>query len=227
MVDHNERRILNTWQRNADSWTRAVRDGTIASRQQVTDQAVVDAVPLCQVTSVIDIGCGEGWLARRLSESGIVVTGIDATHALVDAATKNGGGHFQCLNYNELHSLAAICGAPFELAVCNFSLLGESSTETVLAQLAALLQPAGRLIIQTLHPAECNSELPYQDGWRQSSWDGFDSTFTDPAPWYFRTLSSWLTLLRHHGFSMQKISEPLLPSSKRPASIIFIATLTP
>ncbi len=204
-----------------------MRDGTIASRQQVTNQAVVDAVQHCQVTSVIDIGCGEGWLARRLSKSGIAVTGIDATQALIDTAKVAGGGHFQCLNYSELHGLADTCGAPFDLAVCNFSLLGESSTEALLAQLPTLLQPAGRLIIQTLHPAECNSHLPYHDGWRQSSWDGFDDSFTDPAPWYFRTLSSWLALLRRHGFYLQKISEPLSPTTHRPAAIIFIATLTP
>ncbi|WP_339897245.1 methyltransferase domain-containing protein [uncultured Gilvimarinus sp.] len=226
-MNYNEQRILNTWQSNADSWTRAVRDGTIASRQQVTNQAVVDAVQHCQVTSVIDIGCGEGWLARRLSKSGIAVTGIDATQALIDTAKVAGGGHFQCLNYSELHGLADTCGAPFDLAVCNFSLLGESSTEALLAQLPTLLQPAGRLIIQTLHPAECNSHLPYHDGWRQSSWDGFDDSFTDPAPWYFRTLSSWLALLRRHGFYLQKISEPLSPTTHRPAAIIFIATLTP
>lgn len=224
-MKHNEQRIITSWQRNAASWTRAVRDGVIANRQQTTDQAIVDAVQSCQPTSVIDIGCGEGWLARRLNGGSMAVTGIDATQALVDAANAS-GGDFQCLDYAELHRLIHNSkAAPFDLAVCNFSLLGESSTEAVIAQLPVLLQPAAHLVIQTLHPTECGNDQPYQDGWRQSTWDGFDSSFSDPAPWYFRTLSSWMTLLSHHQFNIKEIREPLKPACRRPASLIFVAQL--
>jgi 2-polyprenyl-3-methyl-5-hydroxy-6-metoxy-1,4-benzoquinol methylase len=224
-MKENEQRILTTWQHNAVSWTRAVREGAIASRQQVTNQAIIDAIQHYQPTSVIDIGCGEGWLARQLSRKGMEVTGIDATQALIDAAQKSGGGHFITLEYAQLKRLT-LGGTPpkYDMAVCNFSLLGESSTEAVLVQLPALINHGGYLLIQTLHPSECNRAHPYQDGWQQSSWDGFDNTFSNPAPWYFRTLSSWLALLRRYNFQIQEVREPLSPTNSRAISVIFIAT---
>ena len=220
----NEQHILKTWQDNALSWTRAVRNGAIVSRQQVTDQAIIRAIDDYHPSSVLDIGCGEGWLARQMSRKGIEVTGIDATQALIDSAKASGGGHFLQLEYAELDRLTTEEEPPqFDAALCNFSLLGKSSTEAVLAQLPALIHTNGHLLIQTLHPSECTRDHPYQDGWRQSTWDGFDSSFTNPAPWYFRTLSSWLALLRQYGFQLQEVREPLSAASTRALSVIFIA----
>ena len=80
-------------------------------------------------------------------------------------------------------------------------------------------------MIQTLHPLIACGDRPYRDGWREGSWAGFDPAFTDPAPWYFRTLESWTRLLRGHGLRLLEMIEPLHPLSQRPASVIFVATL--
>ena len=38
--------------------------------------------------SILDVGCGEGWLARTLSSEGYNVTGVDASASLIDEAAK-------------------------------------------------------------------------------------------------------------------------------------------
>lgn len=109
------------------------------------------------------------------------------------------------------------------MVACNFSLIGRESTEAVIRATASLLKSTGSLIVQTLHPVVACGDLPYLDGWREGSWAGFSSDFTDPAPWYFRTLESWIALFSDCGFQLNEMRESLLPSTQRPASVIFIA----
>jgi hypothetical protein len=96
----------------------------------------------------------------------------------------------------------------------------------IFAAIPSLVTSGGAFIIQTLHPVMACGEAPYRDGWRAGSWAGFSCDFTDPAPWYFRTLGSWLALFRRHGLTLLQLREPLDPRSQRPASVIFIAGVT-
>ena len=49
--------------------------------------------------------------------------------------------------------------------------------------------------------------------------------FVDPAPWYFRTLESWIELYTTHGLSIVEIREPIHPQTGKPAAIISIGVL--
>lgn len=215
-------RILESWGRNAAPWITAVREQQIESRRLVTDQAIVDAVLDRSPRSVLDLGCGEGWLVRALAANDVSVIGIDAIPALVEQARLAGGGDFRVASYEELASAPGIC---VDAVVCNFSLLGDASVAHLFDILPALLQSRGSLLVQTLHPLMACGEQPYRDGWRPGSWAGFNADFSDPAPWYFRTLESWLRLFSVHGFRLLELREPLHPQTGKPASVIFIATL--
>lgn len=61
-----EAKIIDSWDKNAQPWMVAVREKQIESRNHVTDGAVIDAILSCSPRSVLDIGCGEGWLVRKL-----------------------------------------------------------------------------------------------------------------------------------------------------------------
>jgi hypothetical protein len=126
-----------------------------------------------------------------------------------------------------LSSAEAIAAGELELsvdvAVANFALLGKESVERLLERAPRLLAPRGALIIQTLHPVVACGDLPYRDGWRAGSWAGFSNAFTDPAPWYFRTLESWTRLLVDSGLRVVETREPAHPVTQKPASVIFIA----
>jgi hypothetical protein len=78
------------------------------------------------------------------------------------------------------------------------------------------------LIIQTLHPVAACGDAPYQDGWRAGTWRGFSSDFVDPAPWYFRTVETWQSLLKRCGFDLVETREPKAAQATVPSSIIWI-----
>ncbi|CAK0777717.1 hypothetical protein CCP4SC76_6470001 [Gammaproteobacteria bacterium] len=84
----------------------------------------------------------------------------------------------------------------------------------------------GTFVVQTLHPMISCGDLPYQDGWREGSWVGFSSDFSNPAPWYYRTLENWIKLFVDSGFWLREVREPILPKTQKPASIIFVGETT-
>jgi 2-polyprenyl-3-methyl-5-hydroxy-6-metoxy-1,4-benzoquinol methylase len=228
--DPEEQEIVRSWHSNAAPWTRAIRSASIASRKLVTDQAIIDAVCGVACRRILDIGCGEGWLARALSELGMSVSGVDVVPELIAQAAATPSGNASGSTAFHLQDYAALanqhwrCG-PFDAAVCNFSLLGRESVDALLAGLPGYLDDPGYLIVQTLHPVAACGERPYRDGWREGSWLGFSSDFNDPAPWYFRTLETWTALLQRCGFDILERREPQAAGAVTPASVIWIGKL--
>lgn len=217
-------RILESWGRNAGPWARVVRAGSIASRSQVTDAAIVGAIVEGSPQTVLDLGCGEGWLTRRLTDTGADVLGVDGTAALIDEAAALGVGRFAVHTFEEVPG--ALAGQRFDVVACNFSLLGEDSVEALIHAIPHLLTRRGRLIIQTSHPEVARGGGPYQSGWRQGSWEGFGEAFSDPAPWYYRTVEDWVSLLQRAGFVVQTRSG-VLPETGQRVSLLLIARVAP
>jgi 2-polyprenyl-3-methyl-5-hydroxy-6-metoxy-1,4-benzoquinol methylase len=169
---------------------------------------------------VLDVGCGEGWLARRLTAESIHVTGVDAVPALIDEARAMGGGEFLVASYDDL--AAGRLEVFADVVVCNFSLLGDASVRSVFRAVPRMLRPNGAFIVQTLHPVTTCGDLPYEDGWRSGSWDGIGAELAEPAPWHFKTLDSWKRLFADNALELLEMREPLHPLTQQPASVIFI-----
>ncbi len=218
--------IITSWQRNAALWTTAVRDDAIPSRAAGTDQAIIDAVKALRPRRVLDIGCGEGWLVRRLckelrEEIGCKAVGMDGSAALIDAArTAHQDGTYRVLSYETLAVRPGELGGPYDAVICNFSLL-DQDIAPILEAAAKSLSIAGRLLIQTLHPSTALGEDVYADGWRNETFASFTSGDWAPMPWYFRTLASWFAALKAAGLVVTAIDEPINQDSGKPLSVIF------
>ncbi len=219
-ADH-EQLLERSWRTNADAWSDAVREQRIASRRAGTDAAIVDAVLHTNTRRVLDLGCGEGWLARALGARGCEVVGVDGSPELIAAAQALGGARFEVASYAELAARGADFGH-FDAVVCNFALLG-ADLHTPLRAAHGLLHDDGTLIMQTVHPWTACGEAPYVDGWRVETFEHFGGAFRAPMPWYFRTLASWWAALRRGGFAVEQWSEPPDPISGRPLSLLIHA----
>jgi len=217
-----EAKIIDSWKRNAGPWAAAVRRREIESRL-VTDAAIVDVIRRQAPRTVLDLGCGEGWLARALAADAIKVTGLDVVPELIHRAREAGGGSFRVASFDDVVTGRVEVAA--HLAVCNFSLLGKESVERLLAALPSLLDVRGILVMQTVHPLMVlGADLPYRSGWREETWAGFRGQFCSTAPWYFRTLPDWIDLLRDSGFQLIQLREPLHPVTGKPLSLILVAS---
>lgn len=200
-VDNNhhnpEQAILKSWDTNAKAWTQAVRNREIESRNRVTNQAIVDAILAQDFQSMLDVGCGEGWLIREIASARPGANfdnyvGIDGSEELINQATQlDPHHHYLKLTYQTLS--AENLRRKFDLIVCNFSLFGKESVDALLINLRDLLTENGRILIQTLHVADETT------GWQAGSWQGFSEQFSDPAPWYKRNHQAWLDTFEQAG----------------------------
>lgn len=200
-MNDRERLLEQSWITNAEAWTQSVRENRIESRKMATDQAILDEITRFQPRKVLDVGCGEGWLARTVSEQGIDVVGMDGSLELIQIAQSAGGAHFVHLNYTDLTKDPSRLGSEFDVIVCNFSLLSED-IRTILQSLASLLSANGVILIQTLHPFTAAQQDRYEDGWREESFTGMGEGYKSPMPWYYRTMGSWLNEVQADGPSL-------------------------
>ena len=201
----------------------AVRGGRIASRVAATDRAIVEAVGALRPARVLDVGCGEGWLARRLHvRSGWRgrrhrrQRGADRRRprgAIRTAATA-------CLSYRRRGPAAGAAGRALRRRRVQLRAARRDLWHPCSRRSAARSRPSGALLIQTLHPWAACGELPYRDGWREETFAGFGEGRWQPMPWYFRTLASWLAEIAAAGLAVARCREPLDPASGRPLSLL-------
>ncbi len=207
------------WDENAACWTRVIESGTIASRA-ITGPALIEVIRRLRIRSLLDVGCGEGWLARELVPLGVEYFGIDGSPGLVDQARAQGAENFECVRYSALEANQWKPRRRVEAAVFNFSLLAEELSP-VLRSVAGLLEHPGTILIQTLHP--CFALPSYRDGWQSEDFKSLATAipFQGAMPWYARTLSSWTRVVRESGLRLEEIHEPSAANAK-PASMILI-----
>ena len=85
--------ILSSWSENAENWIN------------------LDYSP----ERICDIGCGEGWLTRVLSELSIEAVGVDGTQQLIERAKEEGSATFHTQSYEDIIS-TGLCVADCEAA---------------------------------------------------------------------------------------------------------------
>jgi 2-polyprenyl-3-methyl-5-hydroxy-6-metoxy-1,4-benzoquinol methylase len=210
-----------SWGTNASAWTRALRGGSMEVRERLTNAAVLDAVRRIDPATVLDVGCGEGWLVHALAAEGRDAVGVDASEELVTAA-REGPGRFERGSYLDLIERDDWLAGPFDVAVCNFSLLDPDVTSLFVALRDRLAPSGGRLVVQTLHPFSVVGEGSYRDEWREERFEALGSGF-EPMPWFSRTLASWSAAMREAGFMWERVEEPTLPGAVRPSSLVITA----
>jgi 2-polyprenyl-3-methyl-5-hydroxy-6-metoxy-1,4-benzoquinol methylase len=215
-----ETRIVQSWSSNAAVWADAIQADALESRRLATNAAIVDAVLRTHGQRVLDVGCGEGWLARELARAGRAVVGFDGSDTLVERARQNTDAAILLLDYAAFAADPAAVGGPFDSAVCNFSILARDILP-LLDAIRRCVRSGGTLVIQTVHPLAAGGR--YEDGWREETFAGLAGEWA-PMPWYFRTFASWVAELHAAQWRLTDCREPVHPGTGAPASLILCAT---
>mgnify|MGYP001089880310 CR=1 FL=1 len=211
--------IIDSWNKNSEEWIRVIANNQIESRRY-TNKAIEGELKNLAGEKVIDIGCGEGWLTRCISEMGKKAVGIDAIEPLLNAARTKGPESFYQMSYEELMAGKPIPEAPFDIAVYNFCLYQKNGLADLLRATKNQLNAEGAILIQTLHPFFMfDNGLEYKSQMISNSWKGLPGNFIDGHEWYARTFGDWVKIIMQAGLHLNSIKE-IVNSNKKPISMI-------
>jgi SAM-dependent methyltransferase len=214
-----------TWDEAADWYMRMVADPTIGFNSLATEVALA-LVGAGAGRSVLDLGCGEGHVARRLAGAGARVVGVDPTRAFVEAARAAEAGHPLGIEYRigDAHDLGWLTDGSIDVVVAVLVLHHLESVEKVLGEIARVLRPGGRLVAVIPHPWSDHPGAIWSAGRRiigdyieERAWaDEGELESIRQIGWHHRTLATWINDLAAVGLAIDRVEEPTGADGARP-----------
>lgn len=170
--------------------------------------------------ATLEIGCGEGRVARDLAARGHRVTGVDASPTLLAAAREaDGHGRYLVADAADL----PFADASFDLAVAYNSLMDVGDMPGAVREAARVLEPGGRLCACVTHPLMDAGRWTSRDADAafvvEGSYFGrrrFQGTFTRSGlemtfhGWCY-PLEDYARALENAGFLVEAFREPAIP----------------
>jgi len=209
------------WERHADWWQRQFTDG---ADPEYTEQILPLALEwLAGYPRVIEVGTGEGQVARVLAASGAgPVVGIDPTRAQIEEAVRRGGG--------PLYARAGASALPFaagsfDAAVACLVFEHIDAVDEALAEVARVLRPGGRFafflnhpLLQTPGSGWIDDQIldPPEQYWRIGPYLTEDAVVEQVEKGVFirfvhRPLSRYVNAMADHDLVLERMVEPSPP----------------
>jgi ubiquinone/menaquinone biosynthesis C-methylase UbiE len=150
----------------------------VYGNRQAGDEAREQALAAARLSgcpaegALLDVACGFGRHAVPLAAEGFRVIGVDRSATLLeeahrraeDAGTGDDGPAFVAGDYRELPFADASFDAAINLYT-SIGFLGDEEDTQVLAEIARVLRPGGRLVIETMH-RDLMIRVFQERGWR-------------------------------------------------------------
>jgi SAM-dependent methyltransferase len=207
------------WERNAQWW----QDGFTDGADPEYEEQIIPLVRECLAGArrVLDIGAGEGQLARVATETGAgLVAGVDPTRAQVRVARERAGGPVYAQGIAEHLPFA---DASFDTALACLVFEHIPDHEPAIAEVARVLAPGGRFVFLLNHPLlqAPNSgwvvdHILDEQYWRIGPYLTPDVTMEELAPgvvlpFVHRPLSQYVNAMADHGLLIERMEEPMPP----------------
>ena len=136
------------WERVADKY-----DSTWARSTRQFIEPLLDAANVSAKMSILDVGCGPGYVSAAAAERGAHPLGLDFSKEMITIANRM----FPKIEFREGDAQSLPFGDRFfQRVVANFSLLHLAEPERAMAEAARVLKPGGRFGFTTWAKIEQN-----------------------------------------------------------------------
>lgn len=220
------------WDRLAHWWDHQIGDGN-SFQKYLIEPITERMLELSPGDCVLDIACGSGRFARRMSYLTTNVVAIDQSEKFIELARKHSIGKECNVEYHTIDasasmSLISLGRARFDAIVCTMALMDMASINPLISTIPKLLKPGGRFVFSVTHPvfnsgsARKICEEFYKDGalsiklgvtvtdYSQASASLGIGIQGQPEPHYFfhRPIDMLLNTCFKHGLMLDWIEEP-------------------
>ena len=185
--------------------------------------------------TLLDAGCGEGYLSRFYAKKGAIVTAIDISKHLIDAAKSLTKDDDVSIEYEvaDICRMNSIESERYDVVLSNLVLLNVSCLDEAVSEFHRVLKRGGILVVSIVHPAfdfygSGSWELGEKDsksGRRKGLFFKVDHYFDEreyqrhwktkkgdkfPAPitFFHRTIETYLKALKKSNFELVEFREP-------------------
>lgn len=137
----------------ADKYNEAMGDEGDYSHKTVIDPALFDAIGEIKNKSIYDIGCGNGYVARKLLKMGAKeVWASDISPNMIQIAEEN----YDCIGINYMVRDATdfedIPEGKFDIVIMNMVIHYIQDLDTLFSRVSKVLKPKGKFVFTTDHP---------------------------------------------------------------------------
>jgi ubiquinone/menaquinone biosynthesis C-methylase UbiE len=216
------------WAEMAGWWDARQGDTGDLWHRALIDPALFRQLGAVDGRCVLDLACGNGYIARRLARLGARVTGVDASGPVIELARARELAEPLGITYHRSDAarLETFDDGTFDLVVSNMALMDMPDAAGALREVGRVLRAGGRLVATLSHPC---FDVPQASVW-QVERAGYTTTvwrkvgryrevFEAPVPWrsgeerwqtraYQRPLSWYVRALRAAGLAIVALAEP-------------------
>jgi SAM-dependent methyltransferase len=203
------------WEVNAGWWQEYFTDGADPEYEEQI-LPLVD-VHLAGKRRVLDVGCGEGQLARRIAALRAEVVGIDPTVAqIVEARARSGGPQYARASAVAL----PVKSESVDAVVACLVLEHVEPFEPAIDEIARVLIPGGHFVLFLNHPllqapgsGFVDDHILGEQYWRVGPYLPDDQTLEEVAPgvrlpFIHRPLSRYINVMAERGLLAEHMDEP-------------------
>lgn len=146
--------VRSAWDELAASWDERMEAGR-TWQGHLIQPSVERLLQLQPSERVLEIACGNGEFARRMSQVGAHVLATDFSEAMIDRARSHGGDvEYRVADATDRGALLALgARGSFDAVVCNMAIMDMESIEPMVEASATLLRSNARFVFSTAHPA--------------------------------------------------------------------------
>jgi SAM-dependent methyltransferase len=206
------------WDHAAGWWQQEFTDGADPEYEEqilpLVEQHLIGAA------RVLDVGCGEGQLARRAVALGLEAVGIDPTEAQIIEARRRGG---DVAYVRATAEQLPIADASFDAVVMCLVIEHLEPFEPAIREMARVLEPGGRCLLLLNHPllqapgsGWIDDQILGEQYWRVGAYLRDDSSIEEIAPgvnlpFMHRPLSRYVQVMGASGLLIEHMDEPPPP----------------
>lgn len=208
----------DSWETHAGWWQQHFTDGADPEyEEQILPLADVQ---LADATRLLDVGCGEGQLSRRMAAQGAWTVGIDLTAGQLVTAAARGGD----VRYTRAAAEALpFAPASFDAVVICLTLEHLDPFEPAVHEVARVLAPGGRFCLFLNHPllqapgsGWIDDHILEEQYWRVGPYLPDDVAMEEVAPgirlpFMHRPLSRYINVMAERGLLVEWMEEPPPP----------------